>query len=55
LVSSVERVISVVSPSETIIGHVTFVVTNVEGTSVIIDGGDSVLIEGSNVVMDGRM
>lgn len=54
-VSSVKSVISVVGPVGITIGHVAFAVTNVEGTSVMIDGGDSVLIEGSKVVMDGRM
>lgn len=54
-VASVESVISVVGPVGVTIGHVAFAVTNVEGTSVMTDGGDSVLIEGSKVVRDGRM
>lgn len=55
LVFSVERIISVVGPVGTAVGHVAFAVTNVEGTSVIVDCGGSVLFEGSKVVMDDRM
>lgn len=55
LVSSVESIISVVSPVGITIGHVTFLVTNVEGTSVMNDDVDSVLIEGSIDVMDGSI
>jgi hypothetical protein len=55
LVSSVERIISDVSPVGITIGLVTFVVTNVEGTSVMNDDGDCVLVEGRNVVMDDRI
>jgi hypothetical protein len=52
LVSSVESIISV-SLVGIAVDHVTFMVTNVEGTSVMNDGVDSELVEGSSVVMDG--
>lgn len=55
LVSSVENIISVVCPVGVTIGPVTFLATNVEGTSVMNEGVDSVLIEGSSVVTDGRI